>query len=99
MYFSKQNFFKISENIKFKQNMLSLTIKQKLFLHLSHFLRNKGDTANFNLEKPNFCHLLNLYFSFHRLVNLLENYEFSGEIFAIYFIFLKGVVFLKILIW
>ena len=24
-------------------------------LHPSHFLRNKGDTANFDLEKPNFC--------------------------------------------
>ena len=25
------------------------------FLHPSHFLRNKRDTANFDLEKPNFC--------------------------------------------
>ena len=25
------------------------------FLHPSHLLRNKGDTANFELEKPNFC--------------------------------------------
>ena len=25
------------------------------FLHSSHFLGNKGDTANFDLEKPNFC--------------------------------------------
>ena len=25
------------------------------FLHSSHLLRNKGDTWNFDLEKPNFC--------------------------------------------
>ena len=24
-------------------------------LHPSHFLRNKGDTENIDLEKPNFC--------------------------------------------
>ena len=61
-------------------------------------LRNKGDTANFDLEKLNFCKLLNSYFSFCLLGNLIQNDNFSGEIFAIYFIFLKGVVFLKIII-
>ena len=25
------------------------------FLHSIHLLRNKWDTANFDLEKPNFC--------------------------------------------
>ena len=29
----------------------------------------------------------------------MQNDNFSGEIFAIYFIFLKGVVFLKIIIF
>ena len=29
----------------------------------------------------------------------MQNDDFSGEIFAIYFIFLKGVVLLKIIIW
>ena len=46
--------------------------------------RSKGDTENFDLEKPNFCQLLNLYFSFYLLGNLIENDNFSGEIFAIY---------------
>ena len=77
--------------------MLSLTMKQA-FLHPFHLLRNKGDTANFDLEKPNFCYLLNLYFSFYLLRNLTQNDHFSDEMFAIYFIILKGVVFLKIII-
>ena len=68
------------------------------YLHPSHLLRNKGDTANVDLEKPNFCYLLNLYFSFCFFGNLIQNDNFSGEIFAIYFIFLKGVVFVKIII-
>ena len=63
--------------------MLSLTMKQKFFLHPSHLLRNKRDTANFDLEKPNFCQLLNLYLSFYLLGNLIQNNNFSGEIFAI----------------
>ena len=67
-------------------------------LHPSHMLRNKGATANFDLEKPNFCQLLNLYFSFYLLGNLIQNDDFSSEIFAIYCIFLKDVVFLKIII-
>ena len=70
----------------------------KAFSHPAHLLRNKGDTANFDLEKPNFCKLLNLYFGFYLLEHLIQNDDFSGKIFAIYFIFLKGVVFLKILI-
>ena len=69
------------------------------FLHPSHLLINKGDTANFDLEKPNFCQLLNLYFSLYLLGNLIQNDRFNCEIFAIYFIFLKDVVFLKILLW
>ena len=68
------------------------------FLHPYHLLRNKRDTANFDLEKPNFCQLLNLYFSFYLFGNLIQNDNFSGEIFAIYFIFLKGVVFRNIII-
>ena len=59
----------------------------KAFLHPSHLLRNKADTENFDLEKRNFCQLLNLYFSFYLLGNLIENDDFSGEIFAIYFTF------------
>ena len=77
--------------------MLPLTMKQKFFIPLS-FLEKQGDTVNFDLEKPNFCQLLNLYFSFYLLGNLIQNYDFSSKIFAIYFIFLKGVVFLKIII-
>ena len=57
-------------------------------LHPFHFLRNKGDTVNFDLEKPNFCQLLNLYFASCLLGNLIQNDNFIGEIFAIYFIFL-----------
>ena len=79
--------------------MLSITMKQKFFSDLSHLLKNKGDTANFDLEKPNFCQLLNLYFSFYLLGNLIQNDDFSGETFAIYYMFLKDVVFLKIIIW
>ena len=30
--------------------------------------------------------------------NMMRNVNFSGEVFAIYFIFLKGVVFVKIII-
>ena len=77
--------------------MLSLTMKQKLFLHCSHLFRNKGDAANFDLEKPNLCQLLNLYFSFYLLGNLIQNDDFSNEIYAIYFVILKNVVFLKII--
>ena len=73
--------------------MLSRAMKYKLFLHPSHLLRNKGDTANFDLEKPNFCQLLNLYFSFSLLGNLTQNDNFGDEIFAIYFVLLKDVVF------
>ena len=61
-------------------------------------MRNKGDIANFDLEKLNFCEFLYLYFSFCLLGNLIQNEDFSGEIFAIYFIYLKGVVFLKVII-
>ena len=57
-------------------------------LHSSHFLRNKGDTANFDLEKPNLCQLLNLYFASCLLGNLIQNDDFSSETFAIYFMFL-----------
>ena len=78
--------------------MLSQTMKQKFFLHLCHLLRNKGDTENFDLEKPNFGQVINLYFSFYLLRNLKQNDDFSGEIFAIYVIFLKDIVFLKMLI-
>ena len=38
--------------------------EKEAFLHPSHLLRNKGDAANFEVEKPNFCQFLNLYFSF-----------------------------------
>ena len=58
------------------------------FLHPSHLLRNKGNTASLDLEKPNFYWVLNLYFSFCLLGNLIQNDKFSGEIFAIYFIIL-----------
>ena len=68
------------------------------FLHPSHLLRKKGDIANFDFEKPNFCQLLNLYFGFHLLGNLIQNYNFSGEMFVTYFMFLKNVVLLKIII-
>ena len=68
------------------------------FFHSSHLLRNQGDTANFDLEKPNFYWLLNLYFSFYLLGNLTQNVDFSDEMFSIHYIFSKGVVFLKILI-
>ena len=61
-------------------------------------LRNKGDTENFDLEKPNFCQILNLCFSFCLLGNMIQNEDFSGEIFSIYFIFGKDVVFVKIII-
>ena len=37
------------------------------FLDPSHVFRNKEDAANFDLKKPNFCHLSKLYFSFHLL--------------------------------
>ena len=57
------------------------------FLHSFLLLRNKGDTANFDLEKPNFCQLLNLYFSFFHLGNLIQSHNISGEIFVIYFFF------------
>ena len=67
-------------------------------LHPSHLLRNKGYTTNFDLEKPNFCQLLNLYFASCLLGNLIQNDDFNVETFAIYFIFLKGVVFVKIII-
>ena len=43
------------------------------FLDPSHLLRNKEDTANFEFEKPNFCQLLNLYFSFYLIGNLIQN--------------------------
>ena len=62
--------------------------KTEAFLHPSHLLGNKGDTANFDLEKPNFCQPLNLYFSFYLLGNLIQNDNFGGKIFSIYFIFL-----------
>ena len=62
--------------------------KTEVFLHHSHLLRNKGDTANFDIEKSNFCWLLNLYFSFCLLGNLINNDDFGGETFAIYVIFL-----------
>ena len=68
------------------------------FLHPSHLLRNTRNTANFDLEKPNFCQLLSLYFSIYFLGNSMQNDDFSGEIVAINFIFLKGVVFLKVVI-
>ena len=41
--------------------------------------------------------VLNLYFASCLLGNLIQNDDFSGEIFAIYFIFLKDVVFVKII--
>ena len=63
------------------------------FLRPSHLLRNKGNTAYFDLEKPNFCQLLNLYFRFHLVGNLIQNNNFSGEMFATYFMFLKHIVF------
>ena len=69
-----------------------------MFLYRSHLLRNKGNTANFDLEKPNFCQLLNLYFSFCLLGNLVQNDNLDGAIFAIDFVCLKDVVFLKIII-
>ena len=78
--------------------MLSLTMKQKYFLHPTHLLRNKENTANFEFEKPNFCQLLNLYFRLYLLGNMMPNDDFSGEIIAIYFMFLKDVVFPKIII-
>ena len=78
--------------------MLSLAMKQKLF-YIPPMLRNKGNAANFDLEKLNFCQLLNLYFSFYLLGNFTPSNDFSGKIIAIYFFFLKGVVFLKIIIW
>ena len=53
------------------------------FLHPSHLLRNQGDTGNFDLEKPNFCYLLNLYFSVYLLGNLIQNDDFSDEILSI----------------
>ena len=65
--------------------------KTEAFLHPLHLLRNKGDTANFDLEKPNFCQLLHSYFSFYLLGNLMPSNE-------ICFIFLKGVIFRKIII-
>ena len=68
------------------------------FLHPSHLLRNKGNTANFELRKPNFCQLLDLYFRSYLLGKLTPNIDFSGKIFAIYYILLKYAVFLKIII-
>ena len=68
------------------------------FLHPSHLLRNKGDTTNYDFEKPNFCQLSNLYFRLYLLGNLMPNNDFSGKTFSIYFMFLKDVVFLKIII-
>ena len=76
--------------------MLSLTMKPNLFLYRSHLLRNTRDTAKFDLEKPNFFRLLNLYFSFYLLGNLIQKDDFNGEIFAIYFIFSTDVVFFKL---
>ena len=32
-------------------------IETEAFLDPFHFLRNRGDTANFDFEKPNFCQL------------------------------------------
>ena len=67
------------------------------FLHPSHLLRNKGDRANFDLVKPNLS-AFKLYFRLYLLGNLIQNDDFSSERFAIYFIFLMNVVFLKIII-
>ena len=65
----------------------------KAFIRPSHLLRDKGDTANFDLEKPNFCLFLNLCFSFNLLVHLIQNNDFTGEKFAIYFYLFKGCSF------
>ena len=49
--------------------MLSLIMKQPLV---------SGNTANFDLEKPNFCQLLNLYFTFllgkYKMTTLVVKY-------------------------
>ena len=76
-----------------KVSLNHVTLCILAYLHPSHLLRNKGDTANFDLKKPNFCQLLNLYFSFYLLGNLIQNDNISVEIFAIYFMLLKDVVF------
>ena len=62
------------------------------------FVEKQGGYSKFDLEKPNFCWFSNLCVSFYLFGNLLQNYDLSGEIFAIYFICLKDLVFLKIII-
>ena len=69
--------------------MLSLTMKQKLFTPLP-FVEKQEEYMKYQL--------LNLYFSFYLFENLIQNNEFSGEIFVLYFILLERVVFLVLII-